>query len=82
MSNLLLDRQVRRRLAVFRHAERVTGNVAVTRRYYGISRRSYYTWYPRHQADRPDGLRDRLHRPHTSPNAISTEVVSKILYLR
>ena len=39
MSDPLLDRQVRRRLAVLRHVEEVTGNVAMTCRYFGISRR-------------------------------------------
>lgn len=34
MSDPLLDRQVRRRLAVLRHVEEVTGNVAMTCRYY------------------------------------------------
>jgi hypothetical protein len=32
------DRQVRRRLAILNHAEEVTGNVAMTCRYYGVSR--------------------------------------------
>jgi hypothetical protein len=38
MSDPLLDRPVRRRLAVLRHVEEVTGNVAMTCRYFGISR--------------------------------------------
>ena len=36
MSTTIEDRQVRRRLAILRHAEAVTGNVAMTCRYYGI----------------------------------------------
>jgi hypothetical protein len=32
-----MDREVRRRLAVLRHVEEVTGNVAMTARYFGIS---------------------------------------------
>ncbi|WP_219420667.1 helix-turn-helix domain-containing protein [Pseudonocardia nigra] len=47
MNDPLQDRQVRRRLAVLRHAEEVTGNVAQTCRYYGISRQCYYTWLRR-----------------------------------
>ena len=82
MSDPLQDRQVRRRLAVLRHAEEVTGNVAQTCRYYGISRQAYYTWYRRYQADGVEGLRDRSRRPHVSPNATSTEVVGKIVHLR
>jgi transposase InsO family protein len=77
-----VDRQVRRRLAVLRHVEEVTGNVALTCRYFGISRQLYYTWLRRYQADGPEGLRPRSRRPMTSPNATHTEVVGKILYLR
>jgi hypothetical protein len=41
MSITIEDRQVRRRLAILRHAEEVTGNVAMTCRYYGITRQSF-----------------------------------------
>jgi hypothetical protein len=43
VSDPLSDRAVRRRLAVLLHAEEVTGNVAMTCRYFGISRQPYYT---------------------------------------
>jgi hypothetical protein len=36
-----LDRDAKRRLAVIRHVEDVTGNVAMTCRYFGISRQAY-----------------------------------------
>ena len=48
MSDVLADRQVKRRLAIMRHAEEVTGNVAMTCRYYGISRQVFYTWKRRY----------------------------------
>jgi len=54
VSDPLVDRQVRRRLAVLRHAEEVTGNVALTCRYFGISRQLYYTWPP--SSDSPPQL--------------------------
>lgn len=82
MSDPLQDRQVRRRLAVLRHAEEVSGNVAMTCRYYGISRQCYYTWLRRFEADGPEGLRERSHRPHHSPNATQAEVIDKIVHLR
>src|SRR5215211_9385669 len=72
----------KRRLAILRHAEEITGNVALTCRYYGISRQCFYTWRRRYDAHGLDGLRDRSHRPHVSPNATRTEVVGKIIYLR
>ena len=40
MSTTAEDRQVRHRLAILRHAEEVTGNVAMTCRYCGVTRRA------------------------------------------
>jgi transposase-like protein len=77
-----LRRMAKRRLAILRHAEEITGNVALTCRYYGISRQVFYTWRRRYDAHGLDGRRDRSHRPHISPNATRTEVVGKIIYLR
>lgn len=82
MSEPQLDRQVRRRLAVLRHVEEVTGNVAMTCRYFGISRQTYYGWLRRYETEGIDGLRDRSKRPRTSPTATRAEVVEKIIHLR
>jgi len=38
MTERELERRARRKLAVLRHVEEVSGNVAATCRYYGISR--------------------------------------------
>ena len=38
------QRKVSHRIAVLRHAAEVTGNVAQTCRYYGISRQCFCTW--------------------------------------
>lgn len=67
-----LDRRARHRLAIIRQAEEVTGNVAQTCRYYGISRNAYYIWYRRYQAEGIEGLRDRSSRPKTSPNHLDS----------
>lgn len=72
----------KRRLAILQHAEEVTGNVARTCRYYGVSRQCFYTWQRRYEAEGLDGLRDRSSRPHFSPLATHTVVVGKIVYLR
>ena len=82
MSNQELARNARRRLAIIRHAQEVTGTVAKTCRYYGISRQAYYKWFRRFEAEGIEGLRDRSRRPLTSPRATQTEVIGKILYLR
>ncbi|MEU8633218.1 hypothetical protein AB0C38_13680 [Amycolatopsis sp. NPDC048633] len=39
-----LVRRANRRLAVLRHAEEVSGNVAATFRYYGVSPTVFYRW--------------------------------------
>ena len=69
-------------MAIIHHAEEVTGNVAMTCRYYGISRQVFYVWYRRYEAEGLAGLRDRSTRPHHSPHETPSEVVGKILYLR
>ena len=76
------DRKVRHRLAVLRHAEEVTGNVAMTCRYYGITRQCFYTWKRRYEELGEEGLRDRSSRPRSSPRQTHVDVVNKIIYLR
>lgn len=75
-------RLVNHRLSVLQHAAEVTGNVAQTCRYYGISRQTFYKWLRRYEEQGLEGLRDRSSRPHHSPNATNAEVVGKIMYLR
>src|SRR5262245_47236888 len=48
MNEPVVDREVRRRLEVFRRVEEVTGNVAMSCRYFGISRPTYYAWLRRY----------------------------------
>jgi transposase-like protein len=79
MSDPLTDRPVRRRLAILRHAGEVTGNVAMTCRYFGISRQVFYTWRRRYDELGLEGLRDRSRRPKVSPNAISPSGMWRIL---
>jgi hypothetical protein len=42
-----LARAAARRLAIIRHAQEVIGNVALTCRYFGITRTPFYTWLRR-----------------------------------
>src|SRR3954453_14333761 len=76
------QRLIRHRLAVLRHAAEVSGNVAQTCRYYGISRTVFYKWRRRYDEFGEDGLRDRSRAPLHSPTATKAEVVGKIMYLR
>jgi len=82
MTERELDRHAAHRLAIIRHAQELTGNVAKTCRYYGISRQVYYKWLRRYEDGGLEALRDRSSRPHVSPKATRVEVVGKIIYLR
>ncbi len=77
-----LHRQAKHRLAILRHRDEVSHNVAATCRYYGISRTRFYRWQRRYEEQGLAGLRDRSRAPHTSPNATPTEVVGKVVHLR
>ena len=58
-----LIRRANRRLAVLQHAEEVSGNVAATCRYYGISRNVFYRWKRRYEDEGLGGLKDRSSAP-------------------
>jgi len=82
MTERELERRAQRRLAVLRHVEEVSFNVAATCRYYGISGQCYYGWLRRYEADGLEGVKDRSSRPHRSPNSTQAEVIEKIVWLR
>lgn len=82
MTDTQLARNIAKRLAIIRHAQEVSHNVALTCRYYGISREAFYKWLRRYEQFGVEGLRDRSCRPHISPSATRLEVVGKIIYLR
>ena len=63
------QRKVRHRLAVLRHAEEVSGNVAATCRYYGISRQVFHKRQRRYDELGEAGSRDGSSRSLNSPNA-------------
>jgi len=77
-----LQRQAKHRLAILQHADEVSGNVAATCRYYGISRQRFYKWSRRYEAEGLNGLRDRSKRPHHMPSATNSEVIGKVIHLR
>lgn len=56
MNQTYPDRNVGHRMAELCHAEEVIGNVATTCRYFGISRRTNYTWAKCFDLEGPDGL--------------------------
>ena len=82
MTERELSRGAARRLAIIQHVEEVSGNVAMTCRYFGISRHTYYRWLRRYEQLGPEGLRERSHRPLVCPHATKAEVVGKIIHQR
>jgi transposase InsO family protein len=76
------QRKIKHRVSVLRHVEEISGNVAATCRYYGISRPTFYKWLRQYEEFGEEGLRDRSSRPRTCPHQTDAEVVSKIVYLR
>lgn len=56
------------------------GNVAKTCRHYGISRKIFYRWRRRYEAEGLAGLRDRSHVPRHCPRMTDPEFVAKVLY--
>ena len=67
-----LVRRASRRLAVLQHAEEVSGNVAATCRYYGISRNVFYRWKCRYEDEGLEGLKDRSSAPLYRPTVHSS----------
>ncbi len=82
MTEIEQQRKIRHRLAVLRHDQEVTGNVATTCRYYGISRPTFSKWVHRYEQHGEQGLGDGSPRPHHIRHATEAEVVAKIVYLR
>lgn len=82
MTKALVQRQVKQRIAIIKHVSETSKNVAMTCRYFGISRPTYYKWIRRYEKYGEAGLCDQSKRPLSSPRATSKEVVSKLLYLR
>ena len=66
------DKNAARRLAILRHAEELTGNAALTFRYYGITRQAFYLWRRRYEAGGLEALRDRSKRPRSCPHEVSS----------
>ena len=82
MDERVQQRKIRHRVAVLRHAAEVTGNVASTCRYFGISRPTFYCWLNRYEELGEEGLRDGSSRPKHCPHETNADVVGKIMYLR
>ena len=70
------------RQKIFQDASKGTRRVSDTCRRFGISRKTFYKWKQRYDAEGPMGLCERHRRPLRSPRAFTHDVISKVLYLR
>jgi transposase-like protein len=61
--DLVQARKVKARLRMLQHAQRVSGNVSQTCRFFGVSRALYYIWKERYEKHGIAGLRDLPRRP-------------------
>jgi hypothetical protein len=76
-----LEQRAKHKLAVLNHVQEVSGSVAATCRYYGISQNCYYyKWLKRYEDEGFEGLTDRSSAPHRSPMATRADVVEKVLW--
>src|SRR5258707_15668854 len=63
------------RLRMLQHAQRVSGNVSQTCRFFGVSRALFYIWKKRYEKNGLTGLRDQPRRPHHIRYRIPPEIV-------
>jgi hypothetical protein len=63
---------------MLQHAQRVSGNVSQTCRFFGVWRALFYIWKHRYEKHGVGGLRDLPRRPHNIRFRIAPEIVSLI----
>src|SRR5260221_14784767 len=71
-------RKGKARLRMLQHAQRLSGNVSQTCRFFGVSRALYYIWKKRYEKNGLAGLRDQPRRPHNIRYRIPPEIVCLI----
>jgi transposase InsO family protein len=75
------QRDIKRKLAVLRHAEE-SGNVALTARRFGIWRQCYYTWERAYEERGEEGLVNKKPCPENVTLRTPPEVAERIVHLR
>ena len=81
MDKYIIERRARIRLAWFQRYEKV-GNVSQVCRELGISRKTFYKWWPYYAKEGLPGLKDRSGRPKNHPKTVAKEIARLILKLR
>ena len=75
------QREIRRKLRILEHADKI-GSVAVTCRYFGIGRSSFYRWRDAYRRNGVEGLVNARPVARNHPNRTPDEVIEKVLHLR
>src|SRR5579863_2958224 len=70
-------RRVKGRLRMLQHAQRMSGNVSQTRRFFGVSRALFYFCKHRYEKSGLASLRHQPHRPHNIRYRIPPEIVRR-----
>ena len=66
MDKYIIERRARMRLAWFKRYEEI-GNISQVCREFGISRKTFYKWWPYYVKEGLPGLKDRSKRPKSHP---------------
>jgi len=75
------QREIRRKLRILEHADKI-GSVALTCRYFGVGRSSFYRWRDAYRRNGVEGLVNARPIARNHPNRTPDEVVEKVLHLR
>ena len=75
-------RKVKARLRMLQHAQRISGNVSQTCRFFGVSRALYCIWKERYEKHGVAGLRDLPRKPHKIRFRIPPGNLALILRIR
>ena len=81
MDKYIIERRARMRLAWFKRYEEI-GNISQVCREFGISRKTFYKWWPYYVKEGLPGLKDRSNRPKSHPKTVPKDVQELILKLR
>ena len=81
MDNYIIERRARVRLAWFKRYEEI-GNVSQVSREFGISRKTFYKWWPCYAKEELSGLKDRSKRPKSHPKTVPKGTQELIIKLR
>ena len=75
------QREIRRKLRILEHVDKI-GSVAVTCRYFGVGRSSFYRWRDAYRKNGVEGLVNAKPVARNHPNRTPDEVIEKVLHLR